>query len=232
MKYAAAMRSAHVAVTFALLATAGCKRDDAQPPTPVVIDASTVTDSLPIASASPSTTVGAMPSASTSAAADAGPVDAGAADAGVDTSKWETHDINTLGTAHFAFEGTVMFPKGTKTKASGSHVAGGSESGGTFAFLDLPDHTQVMLNERSAMSVKDGTFEKQIIGQTTGGKLIFDRADANGYFYAFQAPSGILVQGASWTVSPGLGCATSDPITQDKLLEVNAICASLRPKKK
>ena len=125
-----------------------------------------------------------------------------------------------------------MFPKDTNTRASGAVVSGGG-SAGTFAFLDLPDHTQVMLNERSATSVKDGSFEKRLIGETTGGKLIVDRSDANGYFFAFQPPSGgVLVQGASWSASPGLGCATRDPITKDKVAVVDAICASLRPTKK
>ncbi len=224
------MRSSLVTATLILLAGAACKRDEPTPPTPLVVDTGAVAVTPPTASAAAPASASAVPSESANVAADAGPVDAGSGDAGVDTSKWETRDINTLGTAHFAFNGTVMFPKGTKTKASGAVVSGGG-SAGTFAFLDLPDHTEVMLNERSATSVKDGSFEKRLIGQTTGGTLIFDRSDANGYFFAFQPPSGgVLVQGASWAVAPGLGCATRDPITKDKVPVVDAICASLRSK--
>lgn len=227
-----AMRSSLVVPALPLLACGACTRDEPAPPPPLVVDAGVVAVTPPPATAVVPASASAAPSAIASVAADAGPVDAGSTDAGIDTSKWETHDINTLGTAHFTFNGTVMFPKGTKTKASASMVSGGG-SAGTFAFLDLPDHTEVTLNERSTASAKDGSFEKKLIGETTGGKLVFDRSDANGYFFAFQPrDGGILVQGASWAVSPGLGCATSKAITKDNIPIVDAICASLRPKPK
>jgi hypothetical protein len=224
------MRSALVVLALLPLASAACKRDEPAPPAPVVIGTGGGALAVPVP-ATPAT-ASVSPSPTASAAPDAGPVDAGSADAGVDTSKWETRDINTLGTAHFAFDGTVMFPKGTKTRASATTVSGGGAAG-TFAFLDLPDRTEVMLDERSAKSAKDGAFVKQLIGEMSGGKLIFDRSDANGFFFAHRTPDGgVLVQGASWAVSPGLGCATQKPITKDKIAVVDAICASLRPKTK
>jgi hypothetical protein len=220
-----AMRSALLVAALVPFAATGCQRDERAPPAPIVVEASAT--AAP-ATATASSAIDAGPT--DAGPIDAGPTDAGSADAGLDTSKWEKRDLNALGTGRFAFDGTIMFPKGTKTRASGAVTSGGG-SAGMFAFLELPDRTEVMLSERSATSVKDGSFEKQLVGQTMGGKLVFDRSDANGFFFAYETrDGGVVVQGASWTVSPGIGCGTRNPITKDKVAVVDAICASLRPK--
>lgn len=220
LSYARAMRAS---VLVLCLVSVGCKRDEPPPPpTPVVIDASVTASAEPIPSASTTASASATASAST---------DAGSVDAGVDTSKWEPKELDALGTAKFSFNGTIMFPKGTKTRASGA-TTGGGDSAGTFAFLQLPSGVEVMLSERSASSMKDGSFEKQLVGQTSRGKLIVDRSDANGFFFAYETSDGVLVQGASWAVQPGFGCGTRKPVARANVDEVAAICASLRPKPK
>jgi hypothetical protein len=141
----------------------------------------------------------------------------------VDTSKWETKALSSLGKQPFSFKASLKLPR--KSKSTSSSYTVGGKPGGAMAYVDLPSGVRVILMQRSENAMNDPTMTAQVLAMS--GKVLEVRKGATSYMIFVEQAQGLVIQGATWAVMPGLDCATEKPLTVEQAEEVTAICESL-----
>ena len=146
----------------------------------------------------------------------------------VDTSKWETKSLSSLGKQPFSFKASLKLPP--KSKSTSATYSVGGKPGGTMANVDLPNGVRVILMERSPNAMNDPAMTAQVLAMT--GKVLEVRKGATSYMIFVEQDQGLVIQGATWAVMPGLDCATEKALTMPQAEEVTAICESLTASKR